>query len=216
MRAAETKTEQMLSWSGEFGREYTDRNARSPNELERIYYDRFGQTRTEINLDFLDDLDRSMRILEVGSNIGNQLIFLQTIGYENLWGVELQWYAVEQARRRTENMNIVQGSAFDLPFKDNYFDLVFTSGLLIHISPDDLPKALSEIYRCSSKFIWGFEYYDTDFQAINYRGHDELMWKGDYASIYQDHFGDLEVLKQETYKYADSDNVDACFLMQKK
>ena len=37
--------------------------------------------------------------------------------------------------------------------------VVFTSGLLIHIHPDNLGKAIDEICRVSKRFVWGFEYY---------------------------------------------------------
>jgi len=52
-------------------------------------------------------------------------------------------------------VNLIQGSVFDIPFKDKYFDMVFTAGVLIHVSPSDIKKVLKEIYRCSTKYIWG-------------------------------------------------------------
>ena len=151
-------TKQMEEWAGKFGEEYTDRNLMSLDELDQLYTDKFGISRTELNKEFLDDL-KINRILEVGCNVGNQLLLLKKMGYPNLWGIELQDYAVEIARKRTSGINIVKSSAFDIPFKDSYFDLVFTSGVLIHISPDDIDNALDEMYRCTNKYIWGFEYY---------------------------------------------------------
>ena len=96
--------------------------------------ERYGYTRTEINSEFIGDFDRDMKILEVGSNVGNQLLCLQEMGFKSLYGIELQNYAVELSKSRTKRINIIEGSAFDIPFKDSYFDLVFTSGVLIHIS----------------------------------------------------------------------------------
>ena len=74
------------------------------------------------------------------------------MGFTNLYGIELQGYAVELSKSRTHNINIIQGSAFDIPFKNEYFDLVFTSGLLIHIHPSNIREAMNEIYRCTKKF----------------------------------------------------------------
>lgn len=51
-----------------------------------------------MNTLFLGDLDRSLRILEVGANVGFQLALLQRMGFCNLYGIELQPYAVERAR----------------------------------------------------------------------------------------------------------------------
>ena len=212
---AEKLTEQMDAWGGEFGHVYTDRNSLSLAEIEAWHRDHYGLTRTEINEQFVGHLDRSIKILEVGTNIGNKLVILQQMGFQNLYGVELQWYAVEKAKELTRGINIVQGSAFDLPFKDNFFDLIFTSGVLIHISPSDIQRVLAEIYRCSGDYIWGFEYFSEDYQEVEYRGHDNLLWKADFSRLYRDAFPDLQLVTEEKYKWPDSDNVDACYLLQK-
>lgn len=63
-------TEQMREWSGEFGKNYTERNALSLDEMEILYKKNYGFSRTELNKNFLNQLNHSSRILEVGSNIG--------------------------------------------------------------------------------------------------------------------------------------------------
>lgn len=65
------RTKQVDTWSGKFGKEYTDRNANSPASMDKIYKKSYGITRTELNESFLDIIDKSSKILEVGSNIGN-------------------------------------------------------------------------------------------------------------------------------------------------
>jgi pseudaminic acid biosynthesis-associated methylase len=209
-------TEQMGKWAGQFGKEYTDRNALSLEEMEALYKRNYGLTRTELNERFLQGLDRSIRILEVGSNVGNQLLCLQKMGFGDLYGIEVQSYAVELSKSRTERINIIEGSAFDIPYKDGYFDLVFTSGVLIHISSSDISMAMREIHRCTKEYIWGFEYYAENYTEIAYRGHRNLLWKADFARLYLDQFADLESVKEEHLKYLDNDNVDSMFLLRKK
>lgn len=209
-------TEQMKKWGGEFGRKYTDRNTLSLQEVEDLCKRNYGVTQTELNERFLKGINRSIRILEVGSNIGNQLLCLQRMGFSNLYGIELQSYAVELSKSRTRNINIIQGSAFDIPYKDRYFDLVFTAGVLIHIEPSDMALALREIHRCTREYIWGFEYYSDQYTEIPYRGHRNLLWKSDFAGLYLNQFGDLELVKEERLKYLDSDNVDTIFLLKKE
>jgi len=209
-------TDQMQQWSSEFGKEYTERNPHTLEAMDEFYKKQFGLTRTELNLTFLGNFNRSIRILEVGSNVGTQLHGLQKIGFKNLYGIELQPYAVEISKQNTKNINIIQGSAFDIPFKDSYFNLVFTSGLLIHINPDDLNIALREIYRCTREYIWGFEYYADKYSEIPYRGRRNLLWKADFVKLYQDEFKGLELVKKKRIKYLDNDNVDSMFLIRKK
>ena len=209
-------TDQMQQWSSEFGKEYTEQNPHTFETMDELYKKQFGLTRTELNLTFLDTFDRSIRILEVGSNVGAQLQGLQKIGFKHLYGIEIQTYAIELSRQNTKNINIIKGSAFDIPFKDSYFNLVFTCGLLIHINPNDLNTAMREVYRCTSEYIWGFEYYSNKYSEIPYRGQNNLLWKADFAKLYQDEFRGLELVKEKRIKYLDNDNVDSMFLIRKK
>jgi len=214
-------TKQMEMWGREFGKEYTDRNVISLDEMESLYQKSYGITRTKLNESFLAGINRSIRILEVGSNVGNQLLCLQKMGFENLYGIELQNYAVELSKTRTKNINIIHGSAFDIPFKDNYFNLIFTSGLLIHIHPSDILEVLKEIYRCTKEYIWGFEYYADQLTEVVYREHKDLLWKTDYARLYIESLDSLELVKEERLKYLENNNtensnIDSMFLLKKK
>ncbi len=156
------------------------------------------------------------RTLEVGCNIGIQLNHLQHLGFEKLYGVEIQEDAVERSKRHTRHIHIIQGSAFDIPFKDAYFDLVFTNGVLIHIHPKDLKAAMSEIVRCSRKYISGFEYFSDKQQEIPYRGKKGALWKADFPKLYQQLFPSLKLLSCTKYPYLHRpDLCDVSFLFQK-
>lgn len=209
------ETDQMNTWGGDFGREYTERSPQTPDQLNEHYLNLFGHDRESMNMEFLGNLNRDIRILEVGSNVGVQLQLLQRMGFRNLYGVELQQYAVELSKNLTQGINIIQGSGFDIPYRDEWFDLVYTSGVLIHISPDDLPLIMGEIYRCSASWIWGYEYYAPSLQEIPYRGNQNLMWKGNYADVYIDRYPGLSCVKERKYKYLEDENVDQMFLLEK-
>ena len=216
--AVEIKNSQENFWSSDFGKEYTDRNSRNKQDWDKFYLDTYGVTKTLINNKALESLPKDIKILEVGCNTGMQLIGLQNMGFTNLYGIELQPYAVEQAKKYTQNINIIQGSGFELPFKDNYFDLVSTNGVLIHIAPENLKNFMSEIVRCSKKYVTGFEYFvEGNVQNINYRGNDGFLWKADYCGIYQDTFSNLSPIKKDFYPYLEDKNlVDCMFLLEKK
>jgi pseudaminic acid biosynthesis-associated methylase len=206
---------QLKNWTGEFGKAYTNRNIISLNSLDNQYLNLYGTSRTALNKLFLNKFDRDIKILEVGCNIGNQLLHLKKMGFRNLYGIEPQDYAFKIAKQRTQDISIVKGNVFDLPFKDGYFDVVFTSGVLIHINPKDIKKALKEIYRCSRKYIWGFEYYAQSYEEIIYRGKRNLLWKTDFPKIYMQTFRDLKIEKVKFLKYLKDDNVDEMFLLKK-
>jgi pseudaminic acid biosynthesis-associated methylase len=212
----EGETAQSAVWKGEFGREYTDRNTLEPAALDALYRSNYGLTRTQINQTFLAGMSLDASLLEVGSNTGNQLLLLQQMGYTNLSGVELQPYALSVASRRVPGVALRLGSALALPYEDGYCDLVFTSGVLIHIAPNDLPRALDEIHRCARTFIWGLEYYAPNLTEVNYRSRNGLLWKTDFAQRYLERFSDLELVREQRLPYLESANVDTVFLLSKK
>lgn len=216
MNQGTTETPQKERWAGDFGRAYTDRNTLSGAQLDLLYQSNYGITRRQLNETFLADIPRDAHILEVGCNSGNQLLLLQEMGFTNLWGAEVQSYALELARARVRGAELSQASALDLPYDDGEFDLVFTSGVLIHISPADLPRALDEIHRCTRSWIWGMEYYAPEVTQVNYRGHDDLLWKMDYGKRYLDGFGDLELAREQRLPYLNGSNVDTMYLLKRK
>lgn len=208
-------TSQLEKWTGEFGQSFTDRNNLTLEEMDTRYTRDFGVSRSVMNREFLDQLPRDSRILEVGANIGNQLLYLQAMGFTNLWGLEPAEYSLDLARQRAPGMNLVKGTAFDLPFKDQWFDVVFTSVVLIHVHPEDLPKVLAEIHRCTRRYVWGFENHAQTLTEVLYRGNRNMQWKRDFAKAYLDQFPGLKLVKQQLFKYSTDENVDAMFLLEK-
>jgi pseudaminic acid biosynthesis-associated methylase len=202
-------------WEGEFGKYYIDRNNFTIERLNQLYKDRYGLTRDQLNKEFIGDLDRRSRVLEIGCNIGNQLKLLQLMDFKDLWGIEISDTAIELAKKNTESINIVKNSALDVAYKDEYFDLVYTSGVLIHIHPKDLNRVLDNIYRLTRRYIWGFEYYAAESTSIQYRGKENLLWKDNFMEAYLKRFPNLRVVNEKKIKYLDNDNVDQMFLLEK-
>lgn len=210
-------TNQEKFWKSNFGKEYTDRNNwKNDKDWDTAYVNAWGLTKLEINDKVLHHLPRDLRILEVGCNYGAQLKGFQRMGFENLYGVELQSDAVEKSKKFFSGLNIITGSGFDLPFKDGFFDLVCTNGVLIHISSKDHYGFMKEIHRCSKQYIMGWEYYDKEIKELNYRGNKGVMWKADYVSIYRNSFTDLQLKEEHLIKYLANDNQDSIFLLEKK
>ena len=219
-----TKTNQLATWQAEFGREYTDRNLYSVEEIDRLLEESRGVKQSEIFRQFLPLRGFSFgRVLEVGCNIGNQLKLFDSVfpGFE-LYGIDPQNYAIDKGHTLNPEINFLVGSAFHIPFKDGMFDLVMTNGVLIHIHPDNLLGALSEIYRSSHRFIFCDEYF-ADFAEqpceIAYRGHTGLLWKMNYMQLYLDNFPDLKCLEVRRLHHRDphtgADFVDQICLLEK-
>ena len=89
-------------------------------------------------------------VLEIGCGSGAFTIdAAKTIGDKGLlYAVDIQDVLLEQVKDKTKalnNVKIIKASAYELPFEDNYFDLVFMVTVLPEIQ--DKNKALSEIKR---------------------------------------------------------------------
>lgn len=209
-------TAQEKFWSADFGKEYNRRNRFTPEGTDRYYEENFGVTKSEMNSQFIGRL-RLEKVLEAGCNVGVQLAHLKkTAKIGEFFGIDIQQDAVEKARKNVPFANVVKGSLLDIPFKDGFFDMVFTCGVLIHIAPKDLLSAMAEIVRCSKKYVWGFEYYSQKASEIEYRGHKGYLWKNDFARLYLDNFPELSLVKEKRFRYVKSDNEDTMFLLKKK
>lgn len=148
--------------------------------------------------------------------MGNQLLALQQMEFDNLFRIEIQIYALERARQRVAAAVFTQASALAIPYPDQFFDLVFTSGVLIHIAPADLSAVIAEINRRAKQWIWGLEYYAPQMTAVEYRGHHSLLWKTNFARLYIEQCEGLQFVREDRLRYLENANVDTAFLIRRK
>jgi len=202
-------------WSGQFGNDYTKRSSLSAGEMEKIYEKNYGIKGSLLIKEFLSNFPKSAKILEVGANVGAQLALFKKLGYKNLYGIEINKQAIRIAKEKRPEIDIIFGSAQDIPFKSGYFDLVFTVGVLIHIAPENIKAVMNEIARCSKKYIWGLEYFAEEHQGIDYRNEKGLLWKGNFPEIYLKNIKNLQVIKQRKLPYLKTKDIDIMYLIQK-
>jgi hypothetical protein len=138
------------------------------------------------------------------------------MGFWNLQGIEVQQYALD--RLCVERVETRQGSATNLPYPDKSFDLVFTSGVLIHIHPNNLPQVMSEIERCTRRYIWGLEYFSEALQEVTWRKWEDMLWSADYAVLFLNQFPNLVLLNRWSAPYLGSSRglVASMYLLEKK
>jgi ubiquinone/menaquinone biosynthesis C-methylase UbiE len=79
------------------------------------------------------------RSLEVGSGTGSYSLILKKLGlveevYLFDWSEESLKLAKKLFEHYGEKAHFIQGDAKNLPFKDNFFDLTLSGGLLEHFS----------------------------------------------------------------------------------
>jgi spore coat polysaccharide biosynthesis protein SpsF len=170
---------QLDAWRGSFGDSYVDRNQADEAALA---------ARTRMWARILERTRPVERVLEIGANIGLNLRALRRLGLTDLTGVEPNAKAratlVADGVLGADRVIDAFGSA--IPFADDSFDLVFTSGVLIHVPPAELEKTMREIVRTSRRFVACAEYFSVEPQEKRYRGADGLLFTRDFGGAYLD------------------------------
>ena len=70
------------------------------------------------------------------------------------YGIDISSIAVRYATEQFGVRNVIEGNILDIPFKDNFFDAVFSCDVLEHLEPDDIKPAIMEILRVANHFIF--------------------------------------------------------------
>ena len=161
-------------WSGDFGDDYTDRNKINYRNNLKVFIDVITALKNKYH---------DYSVLEIGCNKGHNLTALKFLGFKqvNIIGVDINDYALRLARE--DGHNVINENILNLSFDNNTFDLVFTMGVLIHISPDDIDKAVKEMCRVSKKYILAMEYPADTEEVVHYHGRDDLLWKRNFARV---------------------------------
>lgn len=176
-------TDQEQFWAGQFGDEYSDRN--------------IGQGWIAANTSlFAKVLERTRgvkSVIELGANIGLNLRAIDTLVADaDLSAVEINNYAAAELRK-WGRCDVHETSILD--FKpERQWDLALIKGVLIHINPDALPQVYDTLYASSGKYICIVEYFNPSPVALPYRGHEDRLFKRDFAGEVLDRFADLELV----------------------
>ncbi len=139
--------------------------------------------------------------LEVGCNIGGNLQWVAAeLGAEAVTGIDINEKALAKVRERLPGITAVHGRARELPFADGEFELVYTVGVLIHQSPEDLPLVMDEVVRCSSRYVMCAEYpaEREPEEEVPYRGHRGALYRRDYGGLYQERHPELRLIEEGT------------------
>lgn len=185
MTSSSYATLQEQFWAGDFGNRYILRN-QDPKSIATC----LAQFST-----ILARTSGVDSIIEFGANIGLNLHALRQLRPESqLAAVEINPQAAAQLRTSTAlSAHVFEQSILDFVPGQQY-DLSFTKGVLIHIAPEALPQVYDKLYQASRRFILIAEYYSPAPQAIPYRGHDNLLFKRDFAGEMLERHPDLRLL----------------------
>lgn len=166
-------------WGSGFGDAYVERNRTAGNIREAFWTSLLSGLTVE-------------RALEVGCNLGANLRWVAAaIPPRQVYGVDINEKALDEIHRTVPGVNAIWATARNLPFRDRWFDLVFTMGVLIHQPESTLPLVMSEIVRCSRRYVLCGEYHSSETTEVPYRDQAGALFKRDYGRLYQELFPEL-------------------------
>lgn len=198
--------------------------SKEARELEKYFKEKPGVNYTNRNISSIKDgrnsagliyniikMGNIQSVLEVGANLGTNLSKLKGKCYK-IYGVDINEEALKTAQSLYPFAHFQKGSAYNLPFEDDSFELVFTRGVLIHIpvKNDDRNKVLKEMLRVSSKYIVNIEYACEDenkhYEIVNWRENQNL-WRINVDKYWKD-IGGVEIkMKEEVPLVLDKENM---------
>ena len=183
-----SNNDQIEFWRGQFGDGYADRNVADRETV--------AQRKAMWQRILSPMKPPPQSILEVGANVGLNLKALAALLPAELHAIEPNGKArgiLAQSGALTAE-HILDATASDIPLQDGAVELAFTSGVLIHIAPENLLASCQEICRVSSRYIACAEYFNPTPVEIAYRGHSGVLFKRDFGGFWLDNFAELELV----------------------
>ena len=161
-------------WRGDFGNSYSQRNASAD-----LLKSKEWMFRKALSPLFTAS---PQRIIEFGANIGLNIDALRRIDAFSM----CEYSAVEVNAAACEKLREKKVSTFEMSMLSEErewgkgYDLSISCGLLIHVSPEDLPAAYDALYHASKRWILVAEYFSQTPREIVYRGETGKLWARDF------------------------------------
>ncbi|TXI22470.1 MAG: methyltransferase domain-containing protein [Nitrosomonas sp.] len=150
--------------------------------------------------------------LDIGCGEGFLVAELLTLGID-AFGLDISPIVVARANSRWAN-RFSEGSVLSIPFPDSSFDFVVSTDCLEHLAPPDVPVALREMYRVSSRYVFlqiattqdrddhwhltveGREWWEARCVEAGFRKHQLYYRANPYESLNRDNWQILILLEK--------------------
>ena len=140
-------------------------------------------------------------ILECGCGTGKTAVYLATLGLDS-YGMDIENAMVAEtinlSKKLSKNnmVKTIQGDIESIPFKDKYFSVTHSSGVLEHYSDEDIVKYINEQLRVSDYCVFSVP---TLYFEKKMLGNERFMKKKQWKTIIEKSNG--KIIKISGYHY---------------
>lgn len=100
------------------------------------------------NIDFRTPESANLRVFDFGCGNGRYMeVYARCVDKSNIYGVEINAEQVSQVQTKGFSCTQLSTTQSELPFEDEFFDIVFSSNVIEHIPRPQYLEYLAEIYR---------------------------------------------------------------------
>ncbi len=156
-----------------------------------------------LDLDNYEIKKKVRRVLDLGCGNGSGVFFFVREGYET-YGIDISSSAIKLGKNflKRENLkaDLKMGDANSLPYKDNFFDVVVSYGVLDHMERKKADQVMSEINRvlktgglCFLSLI--SKKHHTYGAGLKFEGDSYILQEGYETGLIQ-HFFDIADIKK--------------------
>ena len=108
-------------------------------------------------------------------------------------GVEINSEAAKQLEGAIPSSCVYNESILDFE-PSRKWDLVLIKGVLIHINPEELQKVYDKLERSTGRYLLIAEYYNPSPVTVTYRGHNDRLFKRDFAGEVMERYPKLKLI----------------------
>lgn len=167
-------------------------------------FDEYFKTKMKLKQPFLRQVIKYAKdkpILECGCGTGKATVYLASKGIKS-YGMDLEEAMVKQTKELSKKVckdnpvKTVQGDIRNIPFKDKFFSVTHSSGVLEHYSDEEIIELINEQLRVSDICVFSVptKYFDKKML-----GNERFMTRKEWISIINK--SNARIIKKFGYHY---------------
>ena len=160
---------------------YIDKDFKNWNH----YYITKMKLKRKFNKQVIKHYDKRKPVLECGCGFGKTSIFYASLGM-NSYAMDLEQTMVDKTKELSRKINknnevkCLCGDIFNIPFKDKFFIVTHSSGVLEHFQDDEIVKIINEELRVSDYMVFSVP---TKYFEKKMLGNERFMSKKEWKKI---------------------------------